>query len=302
NPLTQIDPSGFINLGLTHCIDACPVPGPHGWGFISGGIGGNDWGAVGAGAGSVDEMDEVMADNPTVQSADFDSAVESALDGAASTANNGSGPNQAGTGDSDLGNALRHVPLVGGLLGAAGDVLSGIGNIAGGTLTLDSSQFQNGFSEFAGGIGSAAQIGFTDLAAGLVGAGAYVYNNLIDVMNVLTLGYGANNYNPKQSSATAVLNLIWNAAVPDYGMFGGPNWGTTQYRTASDAMNYIDYISWQHDQQFSFGPGATNASANWVGAGLSSIPSGQIAPGPIGIAYFLLGTPPFLATNAVLGH
>ncbi|MGC1728433.1 MAG: hypothetical protein WA747_03520, partial [Steroidobacteraceae bacterium] len=71
NPLSQIDPSGFVNIGLTHCVDACPVPGPHGWGFISGGIGGNDWGGVGAGAGSEDEMDDVMADNPAVISAEL---------------------------------------------------------------------------------------------------------------------------------------------------------------------------------------------------------------------------------------
>ncbi len=76
-------------------LDACPVPGPHGWGFISGGIGGNDWGAVGAGAGSVDEMDEVMADNPDVMLAQV-TAYVNALNGAVNAAMNGASGSSGG--------------------------------------------------------------------------------------------------------------------------------------------------------------------------------------------------------------
>lgn len=64
-------------------------------------------------------------------------------------------------------------------------------------------------------------------------------------------------------------------------------------------MNYVDSFSAVHDYNY---PGTSNASANWVGAGFSSIPNGQIAPGPIGISYFLLGVIPFLAGNALFGH
>jgi len=60
NPLTYIDPSGF-SYRTTECIDICftDAPSTHGWGGNYG-IGGGDWGSVGAGADSADEMDDVV--------------------------------------------------------------------------------------------------------------------------------------------------------------------------------------------------------------------------------------------------
>lgn len=50
---------------------------------------------------------------------------------------------------SGLGNALRNVPILGGILGGVGDTLSGVGNIAVGN-------FGTGFSQIGAGIGRTA--------------------------------------------------------------------------------------------------------------------------------------------------
>jgi hypothetical protein len=195
------------------------------------------------------------------------------------------------TGDSGLGNALRGVPLIGGFFGAAGDILSGVANIGLGALTFNGGEIASGFSELGGGVGSVIQIGFTDIAATLIGAGAYAYNNVRNAISVATFGNVFGNGNVLDS----LKNLAWTAAIPDYAFNGGPMWSNP-----SSSLNYVDSISISHD--IAFGQGQPNASANWVGAGWSSLPSGQIAPGPAGIGYVLLGSIPILISNAVLGH
>lgn len=63
NPLTLSDPSGFISS--SNCVDQCPqISGIQNGSVHAGAVG--VWNGVGAGAGSVDEMDEVMADNPVM--------------------------------------------------------------------------------------------------------------------------------------------------------------------------------------------------------------------------------------------
>lgn len=56
------------------------------------------------------------------------------------------GGQSGGSSRSGLGNALRHVPILGGILGGVGDVVSGVGNMAVGN-------FGNGFSQIGGGLG-----------------------------------------------------------------------------------------------------------------------------------------------------
>jgi hypothetical protein len=71
-------------------------------------------------------------------------------------------------------------------------------------------------------------------------------------------------------------------------------------RHCRPAAPRLSEFSYSHD--VAFGKHSPNASANWVGAGFSPIPNGQIGPGPIGIGYFLLGVVPFLVGNTVLGY
>jgi hypothetical protein len=74
-----------------------------------------------------------------------------------------SGPNTAG-GGSALGNALRNIPLVGGILGGAGDIVSGVVGTAAGIVTLgQSGTLSSGLSNIANGVGGVA-MGGLDLA------------------------------------------------------------------------------------------------------------------------------------------
>jgi hypothetical protein len=77
-------------------------------------------------------------------------------------------------------------------------------------------------------------------------------------------------------------------------------WGAAQHPDQSFALNYIDQISFNHDVLF--GLPSPNASLTWVRDGVSPTPNGQIAPGPIGVGYFLLGVVPFLIGNSIFGH
>jgi len=113
---------------------------------------------------------------------------------------------------------------VGGILGDVGDILSGLGNIAGGIATFGQfGSISTGLSELGGGVAGLAQIGLTDLTAGLVGAAGYAYNLGANAINVLTLG----NLRSNGSLLSALGTLVGNAVIPDYGLFGGPNWGLT---------------------------------------------------------------------------
>jgi hypothetical protein len=56
-------------------------------------------------------------------------------------------------GTSALGNALGQIPLIGGVLGGVGNLVSGVGNVALGALTGNSSDIEDGVSEFGNGVG-----------------------------------------------------------------------------------------------------------------------------------------------------
>ena len=88
----------------------------------------------------------------------------------------------------------------------------------------------------------------------------------------------------------AVGRLVLDTAVPDYGMFGGPHVGYPG-RSADSIMNNTDANSYQHDRDWLRIPGASTA---WVHGNWQPVPTNQVAPGPLGIAYVLAGTIPFL--------
>lgn len=184
-------------------------------------------------------------------------------------------------GGSALGNALRNIPLIGGMLGAAGDVVSGVGNVALGALTLGASgTFGTGLSQIGSGIVNEVTILGTDAFAAVAGAGGTVVTTTRAVADVVTLGNVMSGGNPLK----AVANLMGNIAIPEYGMFGGYQWGTTQGRGPGSILNQSDIASYNHDRNLN--------EIQWVKTQYSTHPTGTWV-GPVGSAYALLGTIPF---------
>jgi hypothetical protein len=179
-----------------------------------------------------------------------------------------------------------------------GDILSGLGNIASGIVTFGQfGSISTGLSELGGGVAGLAQIGLTDITAGLVGAAGYAYNLGANAINVISLGHLRSN----GSLLSAVGSLVGNAIIPDYGLFGGPNWGVpTIGANPQYALISVDYYSEQHD--VAFGNGTPNANYNWVQGNWDPTPSGLVPPGPLGIGYVLLGSLPFGLSNPFFGQ
>jgi hypothetical protein len=204
---------------------------------------------------------------------------------------NSGGTVAGGAGGSALGNALRHVPLIGGLLGGVGDVVAGVGNTALGIVSFgQSGTLGRGIGQIGYGIGGTANILARDVAATVAGVAGTVYTTVRDVADVVTFGNVVSGGNPLKAAG----NLVSNALIPDYGMFGGKSWGTTQGRTPGAALNSVDYNSYIHDRDLGNVPRANTA---WVRNQWSPVPNGQVAPGAVGIAYVLAGTLPFLASD-----
>jgi len=92
----------------------------------------------------------------------------------------------------------------------------------------------------------------------------------------------------------AVVNLVANAAIPDYGFYGGRGWGSNQFgldgRPAP--LNRIDQASFNHDGHF--------RHSTWVREVYSPNTPGA-APGVGGIAFALLGAIPFSIAGALQG-
>jgi RHS repeat-associated protein len=310
NPVSLGDPTGFSPESRVVCtgITLCPNFSANNLASIIGvnesrgladSINSGNEGGFGGGGTEFDDTDETI-DNG-LDPLGWGAQLNNFLASINPVSSSGSGPNgqNAVTGGSTLGDTLRStIPLIGGLLGAAGDVLSGIGNMAAAALTFGGSgTFMTGLEEFGGGIASGVQIGMTDLAAAYIGAVAYGFNNAVNLIDVATAG-GSGIYH--SSFGTAALGLVNTLVIPDYGDFGGPLWGIQQGRGADQALNSVDLNSYNHDN--TYGTPGSNASAMWVEAGWSPTPNGQVAPGPAGIAYVLLGTIPFLIGNAATGH
>ena len=200
------------------------------------------------------------------------------------------------SGGSGLGNALRNIPLLGGILGGVGDIVSGAGNTALGLVSLgQSGTLGTGLGQIGGGVGGLVQITATDVAGGVLGVVGKAYITVRDVADVVSFGNVVSGGNPLR----AVGNLVADAAIPDYGAFGGRSWGTTQGRGPSDALNFVDANSYMHDRDLGTVPRANTA---WVRNNWSPVGNNQIASGPLGIAYVLAGTLPFLAADAFSHH
>ena len=87
----------------------------------------------------------------------------------------------------------------------------------------------------------------------------------------------------------AFSRLAKDTVIPFYDSMGGPNWGTTQQGPNGAYINYVGYVSRTHDNSLN--------DRNWVLDGWTPTGSDYVAPGPIGVAYVLLGTGPFWLHN-----
>ncbi|MBP7141261.1 MAG: RHS repeat-associated core domain-containing protein [Opitutaceae bacterium] len=180
-----------------------------------------------------------------------------------------------------LGDMLRHIPLLGGLLGGVGDVIAGVGNTALGIVSFgQSGTFGRGLGQIGSGVGAAVTILATDAAAAVVGAVGTVVTTAIAVADVFTLGNAVSGGDPLK----AISNLAINVAIPEYGMFGGYDWGADQGRGESSTLNQSDVASYHHDDNMN--------EIEWLMRNYTTNPQ-AIWVGPIGTAYALLGTIPF---------
>jgi hypothetical protein len=168
-------------------------------------------------------------------------------------------PNSAG--GSALGSRLRSVPLVGGMLGAVADIASG---------------------EVKYGVNSLSTILAADLKAKLVG----VYGHEVAKKNAFDKFVA-------DPTLENIKNLALTTMIPSYGNFGGRGWGVDQGRDLSKILNFVDFNSALHDQEYG-NLEFPDANKSWVYRNYSSVPSDQIAPGPFGVTYVLEGTAPFL--------
>ena len=170
-----------------------------------------------------------------------------------------SAPNSAG--GLALGSRLRSVPLVGGMLGAFADIASG---------------------EVKYGVNSLSTILVADLKAKLVG----VYGHEVAKKNAFDKFVA-------DPTLENIKNLALTTMIPSYGNFGGRGWGVDQGRDLSKILNFVDFNSALHDQEYG-NLEFPDANKSWVYRNYSSVPSDQIAPGPFGVTYVLEGTAPFL--------
>ena len=220
-----------------------------------------------------------------------------------SAPNSGSGPNPSSRGDSTLGNALRNIPLVGGLLGGVGDVIAGVGNTALGIVSGgQSGTLSRGVGQIGGGLVGVTEIVLTDVVATTVGLGGTAFTTVRDVANVATFGQIAALGNVDKKSGArvktgiggALSGLVAHAVIPDYGFYGGAGWGTDQFgRDGKPApLNRVDQASYTHDKLYEH--------LRWVKDAWSPKTEG-VAPGLGGIVYTLLGTVPFSIGGALQG-
>lgn len=165
---------------------------------------------------------------------------------------------------SRLGNALRNIPFVGFALGSLGDIVSG--------------QVGHGVSSFVNTI-------TTDIGATIVGAFGKVYVTGRDIYRMGGALFSGNMGALGKSIATFAHDLI----IPTYGWYGGAGWGLDQDGIwgKRSPFNSVDSSSRQHD-----------IDANdwgWVARNWAS------TSGPVGSAYTLLGTVPFIAADYIRG-
>jgi len=203
-------------------------------------------------------------------------------------------------GDSTIGNWLRNnVPLVNGMFGDVGDIVSGVGNMAVGLVTFDQyGALVGGFNQLGGGTLGLGQIEVMEAGSVVAGAIGKVYVTGWDTVNLLTGGQlalpdqsGINSKGDPISSSeptgwqAAVTSFFKDAVIPEYGLALGPQWGTTEWGLQGYAFNQADYYSWEHDQ--------TLDNHQWDINQYHALPPGVVPDGPIAAAIVLYGKNPF---------
>lgn len=195
-------------------------------------------------------------------------------------------------GGSSVGNALREVPLIGGILGDIGDVGEGAAHL----LTGD---FSKGTRQIAGGVGGLGQTALADALAAGTGAVGKAWVTGADLANVLSGGtlsmpdhstVGKNMGKPT-GFAGALGRFVKDLAIPTYGFNSGANWGSTQFGDHGPFFNLTDDAARVHDAHLN--------DREWVRNIASPAPDGVIPNGPTGIANFVLGAIPFWLRNEV---
>lgn len=201
-----------------------------------------------------------------------------------------------------LGDALRNIPLLGGLLGAMGDGVAGVGNLALGIVTFgQSGTLESGVDQVLSGVGTLITVTVTDAAGLALGIAGKAYVTVTDVANILTGGTinfldrdGVDNYGrPASPSPTgftgAIIQFASNLPVPAYGFNLGAGWGTRQFGPDAPYLNMADYYSREHDQNM--------IDREWVRNQYGPTPTGVVPTGPIGSVIVLIGTVPFWVHN-----
>ncbi|MDR1284423.1 MAG: type IV secretion protein Rhs [Opitutaceae bacterium] len=193
-----------------------------------------------------------------------------------------------------LGNLLRHVPFLGGTLGALGDVVSGVGNVTIGIVSFGQSEtFGRGIEQVVFGV---------SVFAADIGAAAYgfsigkITSVALGVGNLLTGNYFAANYqndpNPESRGFfSGVSNFVRSVVIPTYGFNLGVNYGGVQQGFVSSefarSFNQLDAVSYQHDRD--------QRNRDWVRSSSSSQGEG-IPTGPVGAIINIIGAPVFWLT------
>ena len=211
------------------------------------------------------------------------------------------------TGGSSLGDYLRkYLPLFGGMLGDVADIGSGVINISINLLTCGTyGSSKDGIHEILGGVGGLLQIGISDVLAFELGILGKAFVTLGDVGNVLTFGsfrpfdksgidsHGNPCDKPKATGPWgAVTQFLHDLPIPCYGIYLGPNWGTTQwgpFLQTNWVFNQADFFSGVHDNWLK--------DRFWVENQLSPTPYGVVPNGPIADAIVLIGIGPFWINN-----
>jgi len=210
------------------------------------------------------------------------------------SAPNSGGTVAGGSGRSALGNLFRHVPFLGGTLGAVGDVASGVGNVALGVASFgQSGTFGRGLGQVGSGVG---------VFAADIGAAAYgfsigkITSVALGAGNLLTGNYFAANYpnDPKPESRgffSGVSNFVRSVVIPTYGFNLGVNYGGVQQGfvppQSARSFNQLDSVSYQHDLD--------QNNRNWVRSSSSS-QGGTTPTGPVGAIINIIGAPVFWLT------
>jgi RHS repeat-associated protein len=189
------------------------------------------------------------------------------------------------------------IPLVGGMVGAAQQVVAGAINTTLGLATFGlSGTLSLGGEQFAGGLGDELNILARDLVGGIFGVMGKVYVTIMDIADLVSFGevtMPGRSVTGGKFLAQFALDIV----IPDYGAYGGPSWGTTQWKDdPSMAVNSQDQNNLWHDLHLGNTPGA---SWHWDVMNFSPVPAGEVPPGPIGSAYALIGFLPFAAVGAL---